>query len=564
MAGGPKYILPMLLMAALQQLTRTMSDITASRWAYVNESDMTRLYVAAFLAYAVLHGASFFASATLFIWSGRRAGSLLHENACQSIIGAPLTWTSTQSPGRLTNRLSADQDCVDTVLPESMRSSVVMMANVAATLILMTIHKWYNFIAIAAILSILMVYLQYYRASSRELGRLAAIAKGPLQGHVVETIHGLPLVRAFQATSQFRNRCDFLIDECSRAYYPQFTLQRWLELRVTMAGNVLILLAALSTLLVTGPLALTSATMNKTLTVTRVLNWMIRRMADAELQFISVERLVMLCNESVKERIEYQGVGDVEREKSGRKGGSQIEFRNVTAHYSAPIDKDNTRPIVRALHNVSFTVHPGQRVGIVGRTGSGKSTLILTLFRAVEPIGDGVVLLDGRDTRSMSLVELRRSVSVIPQEPFLFSGTVRANLDPLDRYPDHLLWDAIDRCGLRPTVSSLDTTLSPSEWSLGQRQLLAVARVLLEQPTVLVMDEATASLDPDTEQLILDVVERVLAGCTVVSVAHRLAAVGRCERVIVLEGGRVVEEGAPGELLAQKSKFAQLASAASP
>lgn len=529
MAGGPLAILFMLLLAGAQQLTRTMSDITASKWAYVKESQQSTWYAGLFTMYAVLHGLSFLLAALVFIHAGKRAGRRIHDSACTSIILAPLTWTSIQSPGRLTNRLSADLDCVDTVLPESMRSSVVTAANVMATLTMLIIHKWYNGVAIAVIAVLLLVTLQYYRASSREMGRLTAITKGPLQGHTLETINGLALVRAFNAQTQFYNRALFLIDDCSRLYYPQFALQRWLELRVTMAGNVLILLAALSTLLVTGPLALTSATMNKTLTVTRVLNWTIRRMADAELQFISVERLVLLTSETSRESI-----ADKRKLLNPSAKGSFVEFRNVSANY-------HTNSTSRALHDVSFMVNPGERVGIVGRTGSGKSTLVLCLFRAIEPLPGSEILIDGVDTRSLPLHQLRRQIAVIPQDAFIFSASLRRNLDPEDLYPDDALWSALDRCMLKSMCKSLDDPIVPNEWSAGRRQLLAVCRVLLAQPSLLVMDEATASLDEEHERLVLDLVDEHLAECTVLTVAHRMAAVKRCSRVIRLEAGQVVQ-----------------------
>jgi ABC-type multidrug transport system fused ATPase/permease subunit len=216
------------------------------------------------------------------------------------------------------------------------------------------------------------------------------------------------------------------------------------------------------------------------------------------------------------------------------------------------------------LKGVSFAVSPGEKIGIVGRTGSGKSTLLMALFRMVEP-RMGRVSIDGLDTSRLSLSELRSHIAIIPQEPVMFAGTVRSNLDPFNDHPDIELWRVLDKCQLGGVVRSHPAGLampvanSGSNWSLGQQQLFCLARAMLNPSRLLVLDEATAALDLETDALVQAMVRRDFADRTVMTIAHRLDSIIDCDRILVMAAGKLVEFDTPWALLQEpRSVFAQL------
>jgi len=266
-----------------------------------------------------------------------------------------------------------------------------------------------------------------------------------------------------------------------------------------------------------------------------------------------VERIDEYCN------IEHEGKPDnVEVEDKLWPSKGKIVFDNVFARYRSDL------PMV--LKGVSFTIEPKKKIGVVGRTGSGKSTILQLLFRMIE-VESGNIFIDDINTGDIKLENLRSKISIIPQEPTLFQGTVRYNLDPLGHCSDEEIWQCLELANLRPVIEAMDNGLDSiiaehgENMSVGQRQLMCMARAILRKSNILVMDEATASVDFQTDQLIQNMIQRQFSDCTVITIAHRLHTVLKCDEILVLDGGHVVEKGTPVDLVDSDGMFAALVAA---
>lgn len=268
------------------------------------------------------------------------------------------------------------------------------------------------------------------------------------------------------------------------------------------------------------------------LSLTGQLNGTIQSFTQLESDFVSIERINQCVEIIQSERIDGNQPSDWPSQGA-------VELKNVSVKYADDF----------AIRNINLIVEPGQSIGIVGRTGSGKSTLIKALFDMV-PISDGAITIDGVQIHDLQVNYLRRKMCCIPQEPFLFEGSVRGNLDPLSQSSDQDLWKAIQESHSSHLVTSLDDQIMGNESSLscGQRQLLCLARCLLSRSKIVCLDEATAQVDPDTERLIYKTLEESFQDCTVIMIAHKLESVMNCDQVIVMENGRIVEKGAPKDL----------------
>lgn len=275
--------------------------------------------------------------------------------------------------------------------------------------------------------------------------------------------------------------------------------------------------------------------------------------------FTSVERVHEMATQTPQE--EYEKSGEAELGAAWPSGG-EIIFRNVSLKYRPELDP--------ALHDLSFVCNPRERVGIVGRTGGGKSSLLVSLFRMVE-LSSGAIYIDGIDIAQIGLRELRSRMSIVPQDPVLFNGTIRSNLDPTGSYSDSQLWDALHRVHMGSAFESMDESLDSdgqgldlivqekgNNFSAGERQLLSLARAILTKVKIVVLDEASASLDNHTDMLVQKTVREQLSDCTVLTIAHRLATIADSDRILVMDAGRVIEFDAPGKLLETGGYFSKL------
>lgn len=402
---------------------------------------------------------------------------------------------------------------------------------------------------------LVLTFRSMYLRTARRITILESTLKSPIIQHLSSSLSGLVTIRAFNAQSRYRHTYDVLQNDHMSAYFTFFCSARW------FVGTV----ETIQVLFIAG-VAFTMATEAEHFNGSSVgliiysailfcsqFQWMVKNWTEVETQMISVDRLNFystIPSEAALYSANNRGP------PSNWPTHGRLRFERVTLRY----ETCPSRPVLRSL---SFTIEPGQKIGIVGRTGAGKSSLIAALFRLCEV--EGHIWLDNVDCASIGLHELRRRLSIIPQEPLLFTGTVRSNLDPFDEHSDDQLWHVLRELQLHAIVQQMPGGLqSPvsdgaTAFSVGQKQLLCLARAMLRDSRVLVLDEATANCDPLTDQLIQKTIRKVFAGRTILIVAHRLQTIIDADRVLLIDAGQLVEFDSPARLLAKpESHFSDL------
>lgn len=482
---------------------------------------------------------------------GLQAGRDFHTRILQSVVRAPMSFFEGTPVGRVLNRFSRDMEAIDTQIPGSLHEALGCVFSVSTTLIVIVAVAP---IAMAVIVPIAYIYYhvqRYFRPTAREGQRLDSITRSPIFAQYSESLSGVQVIRAYGAERRFEGELLSHLETNSRSFYTIVSANRWLGMRIESLGALIVAAAAFAAVF-TGTaahagfwgLAITYA-----LSITGAMNWAVRMFSQLESNLNSVER-VDFYSKLPAEHWE----GEVRPAGWPTVGG--LVFEGLELRY-----RPDLPPVIKGL---SLEIRAGEKVGIVGRTGSGKSTLLLGLFRIVEP-SQGRILIDGVDTSRMGLSDLRSALSIIPQEPVLFRGSIRKNLDPFREFSDDTVWDALEKAEIKSLVkrlpSGLDTDVHDggSNFSVGQRQLLCLARAVLKKSRILLMDEATASVDVTTDALIQRTVRSTFADATVLTIAHRLGTVMDCDRIIVLESGRVVEFDSPSLLARERtSMFAAL------
>ncbi|KAI8853458.1 P-loop containing nucleoside triphosphate hydrolase protein [Chytridium lagenaria] len=395
-----------------------------------------------------------------------------------------------------------------------------------------------------------------YRSTSREVKRIESVSRSPLYAHIQESMNGMSTIRAYGEQKRFIERTERLIDLNSSPLYLLYTGQRWIQLRLETIGNVFVFSVAMYAAAVRGSTdpSQIGLALSYLLQTTSLLNMAIFQAVEVEVQLNAIERLV-----------EYTKLEREEDPKTPKPApptewphSGAIRFTNVQMRYQPDL------PLV--LKGINLTIFPGEKIGVVGRTGSGKSSLTQALFRMV-PLADGTIHIDDIDTKTLSLPTLRSRIAIIPQDPVLFSGSVRTNLDPNGVYGDDEIWGALERCGMKEAVANMEGKLEAGfvengeNVSVGQRQLVCLARACLQRPKVLVLDECTASVDVETDELIQKTIKEEFKDATTLTIAHRLNTIIESDRILVLNQGQVVEFDTPYNLLMAKgetSEFAKL------
>nr|XP_025846741.1 multidrug resistance-associated protein 7 isoform X2 [Vulpes vulpes] len=519
-----------------------------------NGSSDIRFYLTVYATIAGVNSFCTFLRAVLFAAGTLQAAATLHRRLLCRVLMAPVTFFDSTPAGRVLNRFSSDVACADDSLPFTLN---ILLANAAGLLGLLAVLgsglPW--LLLLLPALSVLYYRVQrHYRASSRELRRLSSLTLSPLYTHLADTLAGLPVLRAAGATSRFEEENQRLLELNQRCQFAASATMQWLDIRLQLMGATVVSAIAGIALVqhqqgLTNP-GLVGLSLSYALSLTGLLSGLVSSFTQTETMLVSVERL-----EEYSCDLPQEPQGQLPRLGIGWLTQGSVEFQDVVLVY---------RPgLPNALDGVTFRVQPGEKLGIVGRTGSGKSSLLLVLFRLLEP-SSGRVLLDGVDTSQLELAELRSQLAIIPQEPFLFSGTVRENLDPQGLHEDRALWQALEQCHLSEVIVSLgglDGELGEGgrSLSLGQRQLLCLARALLTDAKILCIDEATASVDQKTDQLLQQTICKRFANKTVLTIAHRLNTILNSDRILVLQAGRVVELDSPAALRSQPhSLFQQL------
>ncbi|NXC30656.1 MRP7 protein, partial [Campylorhamphus procurvoides] len=481
--------------------------------------------------------------AFLFAYGTLHAATVIHKRLLQRALKATVTFFDTTPTGRILNRFSSDLYCVDGSLPFVLNIFLASVYGLLGMLVIITYGlPWIGLILLP--LAVLYFSIQrYYRRTSRELKRLYSITLSPIYTHFSETLSGLSSIRAMRATRRFELENQLRLEQSQRCLFASNTAMEWLDIRLQMIGVAVVTaiagIAIIQHQKQLGNPGLVGLALSYALSVTSLLSNLISTFTQTEIMMVSVER-----TEEYTTDIPMEPQDKLVQVAAGWPSQGLVEFQEVVLAYRAGLPN--------ALDGVSFTVYPGEKLGIVGRTGSGKSTLFLALFRMME-LKSGRILLDGVDSQLVGLEELRSSLAIIPQDPFLFSGSVRENLDPQGKRTDAELLEVLEQCHLRDAITrmgGLDSELGErgKSLSLGQRQLVCLARALLTQAKVLCIDEATASVDQKTDLLLQQTIRERFADKTVLTIAHRLNTILDSDRVLVMQAGRVAELDSPTHL----------------
>lgn len=477
-------------------------------------------------------------------WLSIIASKQMHSDMLGSILHAPLTFFDTTPLGRVLSRFSRDMNTVDEQLPVSFEHALNRLIHLLLSYVAIGIVLPPFFAAVAPVTIFYIVLQRFFNRTSLELKRLDAISKSPIYAHFSETLGGLSTLRAYGKQEQFRVENMKRIDLNQRAYFAWIISSRWFLLTLELAGSTLVFAAAVFGVLARnkGYVENIALVLTYAITVTSHLTFSVRSVTELEGYMSSVERVNHYSRKLPQEaESEVEGAVTAEWPANG-----SIEFEGIEMRYR------DSLPLV--LKGLNLSVKGGEKIGVVGRTGSGKSSLMMALLRMVEVCG-GRIVVDGVDLRAAGLNDVRKKMTIIPQDPVMFSGTIRSNLDPFGESSDSELWSALEKSHIKQFVLKFEKGLDApvSEYgenlSAGQRQIICLARAMLRKSKILILDEASSSLDMETDRLIQETIRKHFQDATILTIAHRLFSLADYDRIAVMHDGVVIELGSPSELL---------------
>ncbi|CAG8547028.1 11089_t:CDS:10 [Funneliformis mosseae] len=549
-AAGGYSLLPLLLfLLIMTQVTNIGNNLWLSFWTSQKFNMSTEKYMAIYLAWGVSQGIFSLLSGLIFSYAGSRAAKILHRNSIKRVLRAPTKFFDTTPLGRIINRFSKDIDTCDNLLSDTYRMFLSTLAIVLGTFILISIVFVYFLIPLVPLLALYYFAALYYRSTNRELKRLDSVLRSSLYAHFSESLTGLPTIRAYREQDRFLRTNEQFVDIENRAYFLTIVVQRWLGLRLESIASALIFFTSLFSVIGRYNVdpSITGLVLSYALQVTGTFNWCVRQFAEVEANMNAVERLVYYSDSL---DVEAEPIISDHRPPPEWPVKGEVHVKDLVMSYGSE------HPPV--LKGVTFDIVPSEKVGIVGRTGQ--------------------IELDGIDITSIGLKDLRSKITIIPQDPVLFNGT--SNLDPFKEHDDATLWNSLRRAHLiqedsdnENTDSTLNGSLnekspvnnesipqqskqetltldSPvnengSNFSQGQQQLIALARALVRHSKLIIMDEATASVDFKTDHLIQTTIREEFKDSTVLTIAHRLRTVADYDKILVMDAGNIIEYDMP-------------------
>ncbi|KAJ3212806.1 Multidrug resistance-associated protein 4 [Clydaea vesicula] len=572
-SNGVSYTQAVILLVVLLigQISAMLIDYWLSLWADSSIPDQKRQGVLNASVYSAL---VVFTLTELFL------------KMLNSVIRSPLNFFEVHPLGRILNRFSKDLSTADEMLPTTFFDFVQCVFQILGAIAICLIYLPYVVILLPFCGYFFFLIRKYYVSSSRQIKRLDSITRSPVYSQIPVTLEGLPTLRAFGAEDRSLANFNSLQNQNTRIFFAFIAAGRWLGIRLDMIVSIFLLAVMALCIILMQLSGLEAASIGLVITYTLqmlgYLQWYVtclfiyvfnqrlicratRQSAEVENQMVCVERILEYTN-LIPEATDV--TNDALPDDWPSKG--EVNFNSLSLIYPG-----STKEV---LSNISVKFEAGQKIGIVGRTGSGKSSLLQALFRLVEP-SNGNVVIDGINTLHISLMDLRSRISIIPQEPFCFKGTLRFNIDPFQHYSGEELWKVLEAVELKKLVESMPLKLeSPvseggGNWSVGERQLMCLARAILRNTRLIVMDEATSSIvrnnryckmitkqilikDLNTDSLVQNAIRSktgLFADSTVVTIAHRLNTVIDFDKIMVLNNGRVVEFGSPYQMLMKES-----------
>ncbi|RUS73809.1 hypothetical protein EGW08_018426, partial [Elysia chlorotica] len=477
-----------------------------------------------------------------------KASERLHGLLLERLFHAPMSFFDQTPMGRILNRFSRDVDTVDNTLPLILRDFLITGCIIVCTVIVIIIKSpIFGAVLVPIVIVFLIISLKnYYVRTSRQLKRIESIARSPIYVHFSESVTGAAVIRAYGAADRFVQESEQRVDRNQVYYFASQAAIRWLQLNMDMLANLVVLCAALFQITSGGRGSDAGISVSFALQISGALTFMVRQVCEFETNIVSVERMKEYSQ--VEQEAALIHPNNRPRGMWPHKG--DVIFRDFQARYRQGLDL--------VLRGVNCRIDGGQKVGIVGRTGAGKSSLTLCLFRIIEAAG-GSIVIDGINIADIGLHDLRSKLTILPQDPVLFSGSLRMNIDPFDEYSDTELWTALERAHLKAFVSAQPEKLMyECHHHHRQRQLVCLARSLLRHTQILILDEATAAIDLETDALIQTTIRTAFQGSTVLAIAHRLNTIMDYDKVIVMDAGVISEFDSPEKLIASKGIFYEM------
>lgn len=548
-ASGSLLFGPLIvLLLIVSQGANIVTSLWLSWWTSNKFGYSTGKYIGVYAALGVVQALMMFAFSVSLSILGTRSSRVMLKQAMTRVLRAPMSFFDTTPLGRITNRFSKDVDIMDNNLTDAMRMYFFTLAMIISVFILIIVYFHYFAIALGPLFLMFLFSASYYRSSAREIKRHESVLRSEVFARFSEAISGTASIRAFGLQDHFIGRLRGAVDQMNSAYYLSFSNQRWLSVRLDTIGNLLVFTTGI--LVVTSRFnvspSIAGLVLSYILSIVQMIQFTVRQLAEVENAMVSTERLHYYgANLEEEAPLQLTPVPDSWPQKG------QIEFNEVQMRYREGL------PLV--LQGLNMSVAGGERIGIVGRTGAGKSSITSTLFRLVELSG-GSISIDGVNIATVGLKDLRTRLAIIPQDPTLFRGTIRSNLDPFNEHTDLELWSALRQSDLVDESSQLDDKTHGRihldgvveeeglNFSLGQRQLMALARALVRGSQIIVCDEATSSVDMETDQKIQKTIATGFRGKTLLCIAHRLKTIINYDRICVMDQGRIAELDRPLQL----------------
>uniref|UniRef100_A0A8B9TR60 ABC-type glutathione-S-conjugate transporter n=1 Tax=Anas platyrhynchos TaxID=8839 RepID=A0A8B9TR60_ANAPL len=553
-ATGIPLCVYIVLLFMCQQALSFFRGYWLSMWTndpvYNGTQQHTELRVGVFGALGIIQAICRFVSTAAVLLGGVIASYKLFLQLLRNVGRSPMVFFEQTPIGNLLNRFSKEMDAIDSIIPDKLKSLLGFLFNLVEIYLVIIVATPK---AAMAIVPLTVFYAHFYVITSCQLRCMEAASRSPIYSHISETFHGSSVIRAYKDQERFILKSNFLVDENQRICFAGAVADRWLATNLEFLGNSIVLFAALFATVGRKHLSPGTAgfSVSYALQITGVLNWMVRSWTEIENNIVSVERV----KEYSRTPKEAPWTLNVKLQGQVWLTEGRIEFRNYSLRYRPNLEL--------ALKCINLTINGKEKIGITGRTGAGKSTLALGLLRLVEA-AEGAILIDGQDIAQLGLHDLRTKITVIPQDPVLFSGTLRMNLDPLNQYTDADIWTALELTQLKNFVADFPDQLEykctdrGENLSAGQKQLVCLARALLQKAKVLILDEATAAVDLETDLQIQSALRTHFKESTVLTIAHRINTIMDCDRILVLDNGQISEFDTPEQLIAQKGLFYRL------
>ncbi|XP_071507088.1 ATP-binding cassette sub-family C member 5-like [Diadema antillarum] len=478
----------------------------------------------------------------LYVKLTLKASSTMHNTLLRKVMRSPMSFFDTTPTGRILNRFSKDMDELDVLLPINLELTLMSMSLILSAMIMISVVFPYFLIMFVPVILVFYFVMAFYRMGVNDIKQLENVSRSPWFSHISSTAMGLSTIHAYNKTEEVINRFVDLLDVNA---YPLMLFRmanRWAGARLEFLVVLIITATNLMAVLTNIPPTLAGLAVSYAIQMTGMFQLTMSTLAETEGRFTSAERILQYNRSLEAEAPEV--VEDNRPDKSWPPGG-EIEFQDYRLRYREEL------PLV--LKDVNCRIKAGEKIGIVGRTGSGKSTISVAIFRLVEA-DEGSIIIDGVDISRIGLTDLRSKISIIPQDPVLFIGTVRYNLDPFDEHTDEELWQSLEKSYMKERISALDQQLEApvteggDNFSVGERQLLCMSRALLRNSKILFLDEATAAIDTETDSLIQQTIRSAFSDCTTLTIAHRLNTVLDSDKILVMDDGKVAEFAPPAVL----------------